>query len=598
MSYIVEDLGSVASGNAWMGMRIGRNPRTGAEVALLAMSKCGFVVFDPGTRRSTPVASPTPEAECWAIAQPRGGPVYAFLYGAGELLRWDWEGESARVVGRIPGAPCFAIDAAPDGCVYIPHAQTNHIHRYDPRSETLDDLGDVSALGEHLRTLVCGNDGLVYLTVSTYGKGTTFGMFDPATRKFAALTSDDPLLAGRRLTGLTRDAAGRVLLSAQHYDEAVYFELVGGRARAVPREQLRLGLAFEDGSHLKIEYREEIFDDNCWATYVKADGSRETFEIDRPEHPLRIFSVEAGGGRIWCGTFIPLRLASFDPATGTREHLGNPAHATGEIYSMAFSRGKLYMASYTSAPVTRYTPGKPWRKDDGIHANPAHLGYMKDPPRLHRPYGRAIDPAGRVFFAAKGDYGCFDSGISRVDPATDEMTRWVYPQTTFTVMTYVAKLGQLLVAERRRGEKAIRFTFVSPEDGSVVSSEPVIEDGGEVVAWLDASRGGDDLVYGLHAWRATLFAYSVSQRKIVASIPEMRFGDHCYSSLIFGLDGRIWGLTNQAVWAADRELKKAEEVVSYRDVAYKNFYRFGMCVGPDGAVYFPNGHRLMRVRKG
>ncbi|MCX5660303.1 MAG: hypothetical protein NTW19_11360 [Planctomycetota bacterium] len=594
MTYTIEDLGSVASGNAWMGMRVGRDPRSGAEVALLSMSKCGFLVLDPRTRKSTPVRSPAPESECWSIAQAPDGPVYAFLYGSGELLRWDWEGDEAKVVGRIPGAPCFAIDAAPDGRVYIPHAGTNHIHRYDPRTGKLEDCGDVSALGHHLRTLLCGLDGRIYLTISTYGKGTVLGTLDPATGKLDAVAPLNTGVLNWQFGGMTRDASGRILLPVPRYGKTVYFELVDGQARPVAPEILRPGLAFADGSYLDIAYREEIFDDNALATYVDAKGVAHKFEIERPEHPLRIFSVESGAGRIWCGTFIPLRLASYDPATGKKEHLGNPAHATGEIYNMAFSQGKLYMASYTSAPVTRYTPDKPWRKDDGIHANPAHLGYMKDQPRLHRPYGKAIDARGHVYFAARGDYGCFDSGISRVDPATDEMTRWIYPETTFSVMTYVKTLDQLLVPERRRGEKPLRFTFVSPHNGKVVSSEVGIDDDGDVVAWLDS---GADIVYGLHAWRATLFAYSVSQRKVVASIREMRFGDHCHSSLMFGPDGRIWGLTNQAVWAADRELAKAEEVVGYRDVAYKNFYRFGMCTGPDGAVYFPNGHRLMRVRK-
>ena len=37
-------------------------------------------------------------------------------------------------------------------------------------------------------------------------------------------------------------------------------------------------------------------------------------------------------------------------------------------------------------------------------------------------------------------------------------------------------------------------------------------------------------------------------------------------------------------------------VARYEDEADGNFYRFGMCTGTDGHVYFPNGPHLMRVK--
>jgi streptogramin lyase len=180
-----------------------------------------------------------------------------------------------------------------------------------------------------------------------------------------------------------------------------------------------------------------------------------------------VFSVCAGGGRIWGGTFIPLTLCSYDPATGLSQGYGNPTKTGGEIYNLAFSGGKLYMASYTGATITRYDPTRPWRLDDSLQANPAHLGRIKSEGLpLQRPHGKAMDPAGRVYFAAHGGYGCYDSGLCRIDPATDEMTSWIYPRTNFGALVYLPATRQLLVTVARRRRACA--TLVSPEDGRVV----------------------------------------------------------------------------------------------------------------------------------
>jgi hypothetical protein len=186
------------------------------------------------------------------------------------------------------------------------------------------------------------------------------------------------------------------------------------------------------------------------------------------------------------------------------------------------------------------------------------------------------------------------SAICRVEPGSDRVTRWIYPGSTMGALVWLAASARLLVSERRAGEDGIRFTILSPADGKILWSEMVIRDQGAVVSWLDS---GADLVYGLHAHRATLFAFSLSQQRISAELREIPLGTHCHNALMFGPDGQIWGLTNRCVFAADRELTAARAVVEYEDHADGNFYRFGMCRGPDGTIYFPNGPRLMRVRR-
>lgn len=274
------------------------------------------------------------------------------------------------------------------------------------------------------------------------------------------------------------------------------------------------------------------------------------------------------------------------------------------------------MASYPRAHLTRYDPGRPWRWDDGTRSNPAHLGPMKEafqtpnrsldgsplPPQpaektalyLHRPYGKATDEGGNIYFSSVGGYGCPHSGLCRINRHTEAVARWIYPETWMTALVYLPRQRRLLVCECRGNEpQTIRFTFISPETGAVVESVPAIRDEGAVTSWL---YDGDDLVYGLHNHRATLFAYSLKQKRIVASLAELGFGHHCYESLVFGPDDRLWGLTRECVFAVTRDLTAKERLADYPDFAEGNFYRFGFGYGPDRHLYFLNGAHLMRLK--
>jgi len=606
MKFTLEDLGPAAYGDLCMLARHGRDPRSGREVALVSLSRGGFIAIDPHSRTATQVRAPKPFTEWWAVAQAPDGSVYQLEYNGGAaptvLVRWNWKGDVSEIVARVPGKSFFTIDVSPDGCVYMPEYSQNVMHRFDPAGGEVADLGDYSEFGDHIRNVVCGDDGLVYTTCTDY-KTTRVAVLDPKSgRKFPL---DDGDAAGSRLEygGLTKDAAGHVLVPSDRWGRKYWHEAAGGRLRDIDQKDVMIAaggksLAFSDGGYISAieevsQVRASAPEGEIAVTYVAPDGESTRFTVPRKGVPLRIFSIASALGRIWAGTFIPLTLASFDPADGAFVHYGNPTETNGEIYSMAAAAGKLFIGSYSGAVLSRYSPDRPWRPD-GPGANPAPLGVMKDDGRpLQRPYGVATDDSGNVFFSAMGGYGVEDSGISRIDSDTEQVTRWIYPDTTFTVLCYLPKADELLVAERRKGENGIRFTFVSPRTGKIVRSEIMIADEGHVTAWL---YDGNDTVFGLHDNRATLFAYGLAEGKITRKLEEMNFGHHCYRSLMFGPDERIWGLTRQCVYAAERDLSRAEVVLAYEDHADGNFYRFGMCTGPDGHVYFPNGPRLMRIR--
>jgi len=593
--FIVDDLGIADRGNAWLGWRMAREPGTGTEMAIAALSKGGFLLFEPKTRRTIRVRNDWPEFEVWAVAQAADGSIYASTFDNNpKLLRWNWQGDRAERVADVPSRGVFRIDASPDGSIYIPNSRQHTLYRYKP-SDGLTTVAKFDAYGNNILSVACDAEGWVYVDCFHSGKKPVILAINPADN------SIHPLAFKEQPYTVLPNSRNEAIAITSSDKQRHYYELRGGKvAGELPYEKCGLNddnrpLIFSDGGRIDVPDREEICDDNATVTYVAPDGSKQTFDIDRQQEPLRLFSVAAGAGRVWMSTFIPLFLASYELSSGKFTHHGNPARSTGEIYSIVHSRGNIYTASYTSAPIARYDPKKPWNKGFDASSNPRHLGYMKeDGLNLQRPLGNTIDPEGNVFFAARGDYGCVDSGVCRVDAGTDNLTRWIYKDRTVGAMTYAKSAKALLIAERRDGEGTLRATLLSPTDGSEIWSVVLKNDEGNIVSWLDS---GDDWVYGLHGHRATLLAFSLRERRAVKEIPELRVGDHCYNALTNGLDGRVWGLTNECIYAAERDLSGVEVVAPYKNHLNRDFYRFGLVQAEDGAIYFPNGPHLMRIRE-
>lgn len=613
MAYSIEDLGIAGTGESNLdggGYNLNllvRHPQTGAEYAVLPTLEHGFIVVDPKKRTGLHIQ---PDMSLYQrmtrlTAQGPDGALYSLGFHKGQcfspkptcsLLKWDWQEPLSKPLFDLekPHDTSMGLDFDEAGRLYLLlHSALTRLDLLKQREEFVEDKVGQFACGR--------GEPWLYLNLrgAMVALDTRTGARQPVT-----LPNGRPCPSGV----LHRDGAGKLVIRPGD-EQSAWTELRDGRASPVETYAVRLtktlicNLEAGQAEPFMTYWTPYVFADGAYisrvigteVTVVETMGAWHTFTMERKVQPLQLFSIVAGGGRLWMGTVLPLHLLSYDFSTGQFANHGVPTPASGEIYNMVWSGDRLFLASYTGAVVTRYDPKRPWRYDRSVQANPRQLGRIKDSGlALHRTHGKAVDPDGNVYFAAKGDYGCEDSGICRIDLAAEQMRRWIYPNTTMTALTYLPQLGQLLVCERRKGEPELRLSFVAPDSGLIADSLPLIRDDGDIVAWL---HDGGDWVYGLHDYRATLFAFSLKERKIVRKIAELAFGHHCQNSLVFGLDSRIWGLTKDCVFAVDRELRSKERLTAYKDQMLLPHSRFGLEFGPDGYLYFMNGAHLMRMKR-
>jgi hypothetical protein len=593
-SYTLSAITNFLSDDALFLHSLVKHPKTGQEFACFSLSRGGFLLLDPVTGAKRQIRAPKPFSTAWRVAQSPEGDLYQvdFIPHTGMITRWDWTTEQSQIVAQSPSASPFSFQAAANGILYILNSTKNLIHVVDTRTNQSRVLADLKGIGHHPRFLFLASDGMLYAKIYSYADqsdpGTYLAMVDPSTGQITNLTPP-----GQAPFLLESTADNKVLIASQAFGRWVWQELIRGIPHPVDQSTLRITaahspLVFSDGSYIENPREWEC-------TLVSPHGTRKTLDITPEGTPLRIFSVAAATGKIWAGTFIPLRLASFDPAAHATTSYGNPTPVTGEIYALSGNDKSIYFSSYTQAWLTRLTPSLPIVNDNSLLANPGQLGKIKTGPlSLQRTHGVTQDPAGRIFFAALGGYGCPDSGIARITPSqNDQLTTWIYPNTTFGALCFLSSINRLLVSEFRRDESAARFTLIDPETGAVEWSLPMLQDPSNIVSWLPTPDGRAAI--GIHAYRATLLKFDAHTRSITHSLPEVRVGTHCHNALIQGLDGQVWGYTNQQVFKTDWDLTAIETLFDLGPDAHSNHYRFGFCKGPDNRLYFPDGTRLLRI---
>jgi hypothetical protein len=250
---------------------------------------------------------------------------------------------------------------------------------------------------------------------------------------------------------------------------------------------------------------------------------------------------------------LPLRLFSYDPRNKSLKNLGKASHAGGEIYSMASHDGKLYLCSYPDARLSVYDPQRPLHFGEDENANPRDLGPMGG--EQYRPRAMIAGPHGRVYVGSYPDYGLLGGAISVYDPEKNEkrVYRHVVQNQSIASLAYLEKADLIAAGSSISGgtgthavEKEAKLILWDPkEEKKAFEMIPVPE--ARVILSLAATADG--LIYGITN-NAKVFVFD-PEKKNVMKIFNLGFKEPREISLQTALDGKLYGLAKEAIFAID-----------------------------------------------
>ena len=343
-----------------------------------------------------------------------------------------------------------------DGRIYIGAAYSGHLFVFDPKQETLENLGAIN-LPEDTFPCRIDEDADGVLWIGCYGSaGLT--SYDPATATFTRHGQmDDVDMYCYPLAAPDGTIACEIKMTVPH---VVVFDPATGIRRAVgpmvPKEDGGNAVLVRtaDGTlHIQSSegnYRLDGFNvtpvneipepeplptlsDGSSAFFTDAasqqyrtiairqpaTGDTRTLTIDYNAAGSSLFLLHKGpDDSLYGSSILPLHLFRHEPETGAMADLGQCSTATGEVYSMGNLDGKLYMCSYPAAKLSAFDPSQPYNFGTEPDSNPRDVGRMDG--ASYRPRAMVTGPLGRVWTAAVPDYGIWAGPLSWFDPATEQ----------------------------------------------------------------------------------------------------------------------------------------------------------------------------------
>jgi len=520
--------------------------------------------------------------------EPRGmllasnGKIYISTAGGGHLFEYDRHTEKMRLIGK-PGEQTYIWNLAEgtDGKIYggtYPHAK---LIRYDPKTDTYEDLGRMDTTENYVHSVVADKDGFVYGGIASQKSGIIAYNIESAT--WTQLLPEEDRDIGWGEVFPCKD--GNLYASTP----AGNFRLSKGQL--IPVEELppmspKKGELFPDGRKLTRHWYE-----SGRFEVVSPDGTKETFHYDAEGDGKLIFVCDKGpDGRIYGSSMLPLHMFVYDPDTRKMKDLGRAAVSTGEIYSFLNLKDELYLAAYPGCSVSRYDPKKPWKRCDTPDCNPRQAG--KQSKLVYRPLKMCPSPdEERILICGLPDYGMLGGSISVFNPEIMEMEieyRNVIPNQSVMDMC-LTKEGLVAGVSAVYGgtgshptEESGHLFLWDYDTRELVFDTVPVETEDAVYAVL---KGPDDLIYAMTR-RGYLIVFDSESREIV-HIEHTGHGHFISSGFELADNGRIIALFRYKVVEIEPGTYKHRVLAEF-----PNRINAGGAV-KDGVVYFSREEHLI-----
>jgi hypothetical protein len=510
-----EKLGSFVGRGGSMSTLVGPGP-AGSErlyICYTYISSLDLVAYEPGTGKFRVWRHP--EGGAWAMEAGPDGRIYLGTYFQGHVLRLDPESGNLDDLGQaIPGETyIWQLSLGPDGYLYGCTYPGAKLLQVDPKSGTMTDLGKMDPVQNYNRTLCAAPDGWVYCAIGS--EKANLAAYNVKTRELRSLIpeADRKPGFGQIIRGADGNAYGTCLGKTYRLKDGAA-EVIAELPAAMPRQQLKAGGTMDDPG-----------------TY--------------PGRDLPIFRVAAGpDGQVYGSSILPEYLLRYNPAEPKPVTMGLIPGA--EAYSMLSAHDRLYIASYTGATLQVYDPTKPFKPGAARGNNPSYYGSTA--PEQDRPYDITLGADGRVYMACVPSYGHFGGALSWYDPKTDSVDHVSSPVKDQALSSICALPNGLLACgtsieggpgTKPRATEAVLFLWDPASRQKAFECVPVA--GSSNISNL--ASGPDGLIYGTAG--ATLFAFDSSKRQVVART-HLTQGSVSRAGLHALPDGRVIALAGSS----------------------------------------------------
>ncbi len=486
------------------------------------------------------------EMGSWGFTIDHENRIYLGSYYNAHLLRFDPKTEHWDDLGQPGGEKesfICALTTASDGKVWGGTFPSTNLFSYDPKTEKSENFGRMDS-DQFYCYPTAGEDGLIYCAIQF--EKMDIVVFDPKKKTKTSLIPSEDRKPGR--VSLVKGDDGKIYGSLSTSNQ--WFRVEEGEKLL---EVSRSNIPFPQKG--LPEGRQFYVVDNR-ILRIQNPSTKEEKEI-----PLQyeisgayIFVVGLGpDGRIYGSSMLPLRLFVYDPQNRSLVNLGKASYVDGEIYSMGAIDDKLYLFSYPNARLSIYDPKKPLRFGNKEDDNPRDLGPLGS--EQDRPRAMIAGPYGRVYIGSYPDYGLLGGAISVYDPKKEEkrVYRHIIQNQSIASLAYIEKLDLIAAGSSVRGgsgtraiEKEAKLILWDPkEEKKVFEITPVT--GARTILSLVATIDGK--LYGITN-NEKVFVFD-SEKREVRKVFDLEFKEPRETSLQPGPDGKLYGLSKEAIFSID-----------------------------------------------
>lgn len=563
-------------------------------VAVMGQQADNFTVvkIDPSSGATVQTTAQRPDSNYpTAAILSRTGVIYIGVAHSGCLFRYDPKTETLDDLGAInPPDDIFVcrIDEAPDGTLWIGCYGTAGLTSYEPGTKRFTRHGRMDEVDMYCYPLVAP-DGTIACDVRVTRPHIV--VFDPKTDEKRAVS---PIIA--------KGEGGRCnLMRAQ--DGNLYFDCSTGVFRLNGFETVPVAaLPAAESAPVLSDGSTAIFSDAASQIYrnitlTNPQGLSRELAITYEAAGSALFLIHGGpDGHVYGSSILPLHLFRCNTETQELEDLGACSTAGGEAYSMGNLDGKLYICSYPAARLSVYDPALPYHFGTEPGSNPRDIGRMDE--ISYRPRSMVTGPLGRVWIASVPDYGLWGGPLSWYDPASGtfgsyrdiagEASCWVLSWLERQALLVVGTTIQGGTGTQPRASQATLFLWDYAGERKVWEGTP----DRPVTAFNAFAVGADGRLFAT-VWGGELppelVVFDPNTRVFVHRL-TLPAGRPLDLSLQFGPDGNLYGFTNCCLYRVDPTDLTITPLVEEKDA----FQTPGPIIGD--SVYFSKVQTLKAVK--